>query len=519
MPQAGGDPDGLPTYEAATLGDAAEAGQRVSLGGQPAVEAAALPLINPQLSMHEREVISEPLLTGVKVGCLLVRCEPLSLWLLGHDGMRMQAVDALTPLARGQCLLLTGPPGSGKSTLALDAALGQRDSDVVCVYASAGLRLPLCAGSLHLPAIACLASHSLICAGIRTARLQLAATCRSMAGLQTPWCWLGRQRLRVPAFCCAARPWRSPSSSGSRASMPCSSWTMWAAWRAALSWRLWQPLRCGLADNLSAGRCLDHLLARTGQDAALGPRRGAGAVCRHDAHRQRGRAAQVLGCRLLPTRTGSATPLQTLCLACRFFSSLLQRCGKASRRTGGGSVSLLAVVPGTPSLGHTQPKVLRCFMTSCWLHRVSTAQASQAQVSSIQGYHSLSPQLKAKLLTTLQQQQGTPVQPAGPGFMPTEVRGLQWPRLLHTTHACLLLEQQLCHADGGGADEHSRRADRPAPHSYAQSGPRLCQQPQPHGVAGVCASHASAWAAHPFAPGTGLPRACRLRLAVPPMLS
>ena len=41
----------------------------------------------------------------------------------------------------------------------------------------------------------------------------------------------------------------------------------------------------------------------------------------------------------------------------RFFSSLLQRCGKANRRTGGGSVSLLAVVSGTPSLGHTQPKV------------------------------------------------------------------------------------------------------------------------------------------------------------------
>ena len=43
-------------------------------------------------------------------------------------------MDALTPLARGQCLLLTGAQGAGKTTTALDAILGQQTSGV-------GLRL------------------------------------------------------------------------------------------------------------------------------------------------------------------------------------------------------------------------------------------------------------------------------------------------------------------------------------------------------------------------------------------
>ncbi len=37
----------------------------------------------------------------------------------------MQAVDALTPLGRGQAQLVTGPPGAGKSRCGIDAVLGQ----------------------------------------------------------------------------------------------------------------------------------------------------------------------------------------------------------------------------------------------------------------------------------------------------------------------------------------------------------------------------------------------------------
>ena len=55
----------------------------------------------------------------------------------------VQALDTLTPLGRGQALLLTGPPGSGKSSLAVDAVLGQAQpcgQPVRCVYAAVGCR-------------------------------------------------------------------------------------------------------------------------------------------------------------------------------------------------------------------------------------------------------------------------------------------------------------------------------------------------------------------------------------------
>lgn len=52
--------------------------------------------------MANREQISEPLVSGVK------------------------ALDALTPVGRGTCMLVIGPGGAGKSQLAEDAVMGQR---------------------------------------------------------------------------------------------------------------------------------------------------------------------------------------------------------------------------------------------------------------------------------------------------------------------------------------------------------------------------------------------------------
>ncbi|KAJ9515099.1 hypothetical protein QJQ45_028891, partial [Haematococcus lacustris] len=70
------------------------------------------PIINNQVAMKSRDQVSEPLLTGVK------------------------AVDLLTPLGRGACLLVVGPAGSGQQQLVEDCLLGQRGTGVRCVYAS-----------------------------------------------------------------------------------------------------------------------------------------------------------------------------------------------------------------------------------------------------------------------------------------------------------------------------------------------------------------------------------------------
>ncbi len=59
---------------------------------------------HPQIQGKHREQINEPLGTGVK------------------------ALDLLTPVGRGACLLVVGPHRSGKSCLAEDVVMGQKDT-------------------------------------------------------------------------------------------------------------------------------------------------------------------------------------------------------------------------------------------------------------------------------------------------------------------------------------------------------------------------------------------------------
>ena len=40
---------------------------------------------------------------------------------------------------------------------------------------------------------------------------------------------------------------------------------------------------------------------------------------------------------------------------CRFFSSLIQRSAQVHRRLGGGSMTMLAILPGKPARGEKQP--------------------------------------------------------------------------------------------------------------------------------------------------------------------
>lgn len=55
---------------------------------------------------------------------------------LSLPALPAQALDVLTPLGRGQSMLVAGPRGSGKTQLCIDAILGQRGSGVRCVYAA-----------------------------------------------------------------------------------------------------------------------------------------------------------------------------------------------------------------------------------------------------------------------------------------------------------------------------------------------------------------------------------------------
>ena len=63
----------------------------------------------------------------------MMRCTVIS-------SVTWQAVDALTPLGRGQALMVNGPQRSGKTSLGLDCILAQRLQGVRCVYAAINQR-------------------------------------------------------------------------------------------------------------------------------------------------------------------------------------------------------------------------------------------------------------------------------------------------------------------------------------------------------------------------------------------
>ena len=83
----------------------------------PAIAAeAVLPVERPAPAIVDRDLVSEPLETGVL------------------------AVDAMFALGRGQRELIVGDRATGKTSLAVDAVVNQKHSDVVCVYVAVGQR-------------------------------------------------------------------------------------------------------------------------------------------------------------------------------------------------------------------------------------------------------------------------------------------------------------------------------------------------------------------------------------------
>jgi F-type H+-transporting ATPase subunit alpha len=83
-------------------------------GGPPILPKRHDPIERPAPSIIDRDLVTEPLHTGVLV------------------------VDAMIPLGRGQRELIIGDRSTGKTAIALDTILSQWRSGVVCVYAAIG---------------------------------------------------------------------------------------------------------------------------------------------------------------------------------------------------------------------------------------------------------------------------------------------------------------------------------------------------------------------------------------------
>ncbi len=85
-------------------------------GDEPVAAEALHPVERAAPAIIERDLVSEPVETGVLV------------------------IDALFALGRGQRELIIGDRATGKTSLALDAIIAQKHSDLICVYVAVGQR-------------------------------------------------------------------------------------------------------------------------------------------------------------------------------------------------------------------------------------------------------------------------------------------------------------------------------------------------------------------------------------------
>lgn len=85
-------------------------------GGPPVVATDFHPIERPAPPIIARDLVSEPVETGVLV------------------------VDALFAIGRGQRELIIGDRATGKTAIAVDAILSQKRSDMVCIYVAVGQR-------------------------------------------------------------------------------------------------------------------------------------------------------------------------------------------------------------------------------------------------------------------------------------------------------------------------------------------------------------------------------------------
>jgi F-type H+-transporting ATPase subunit alpha len=85
-------------------------------GGQPPAAEAHHPVERPAPAIIERDLVSQPVETGILV------------------------IDTLFTIGRGQRELIIGDRATGKTSIAVDTIVNQKHSDVICVYVAVGQR-------------------------------------------------------------------------------------------------------------------------------------------------------------------------------------------------------------------------------------------------------------------------------------------------------------------------------------------------------------------------------------------
>jgi len=91
-------------------------------GAGPITSSETRPLETAAPGVADRQPVEEPLQTGIK------------------------AIDAMTPIGRGQRELIIGDRKTGKTAIALDTIINQKGQDVICIYVGSGQRSATIAG-------------------------------------------------------------------------------------------------------------------------------------------------------------------------------------------------------------------------------------------------------------------------------------------------------------------------------------------------------------------------------------
>lgn len=84
------------------------------------------PIESPAPTIVERSPVNKPLHTGIT------------------------AIDALTPIGRGQRELIIGDRQTGKTAIAIDTIINQKDKDVLCVYVAIGQKMSTIVSTVNL---------------------------------------------------------------------------------------------------------------------------------------------------------------------------------------------------------------------------------------------------------------------------------------------------------------------------------------------------------------------------------